>query len=128
MVRVLLAVAHSSLRAALEECLIPWEDVSCGTAATAEELWDRLSRDPWDVMILDLRLPEQTKVETVQSLHSAYPNLSILVISLSLGVPLHRWHEAGARGFVAKANLSTELIDAVKVLSRGGDYFPERGS
>jgi two-component system, NarL family, response regulator EvgA len=125
MVRVLLAVAHSTLRAALEECLIPEEDVSCGTAATAEELWDRLSRVPWDVIILDLRLPEQTKVESVQRLHATYPNLPILVISLSLGVPLHRWQEAGARGFVAKANLSTELIEAVRVLGRGGNYFPE---
>ena len=61
MVRGLLAVAHSSLRATLEECLMQEGKMSCGRAATPEKLWSRLSQDEWDVLILDLRLPEQTK-------------------------------------------------------------------
>ena len=127
MVRVLLAVAHPSLRAALEECLMPLADVSCGMAATAEELWDRLSRIPWDVVILGLRLPDRTKFETVQRLHELHPNLPILVISLSRGVSPRRWQDAGARGFVAKGDLSSQLVEAIRVISCGGNYFPEGG-
>ncbi|MDQ6733749.1 MAG: response regulator [Nitrospirota bacterium] len=125
MVRVLLAVAHSSLRATLEECLVQGGEMSCGTAATSEELWSRLSHDEWDVLVLDLRLPEQTKRATVHTLHARYPDLPILVLSLSRAVPFGRWQEAGARGFLAKAKLSTELIEAVRVISRGGKYFRE---
>ena len=122
MVRVLLAVAHSSLRATLEECLQGGE-MSCATAATPEELWSRLSQNTWDVLILDLRLPEQTKRATVYTLHERYPELPILVLSLNLAVPFGRWQEAGARGFLAKAKLSTELIEAVRAISQGGNYF-----
>jgi Response regulator containing a CheY-like receiver domain and an HTH DNA-binding domain len=125
MVRVLLAVAHSSLRAALEECLMRRGEMSCDTAATPEELWNRLSQNTWDVLILDLRLPEQTKRATVHTLHERYPDLPILVLSLNLAVPFSRWQEAGARGFLAKAKLSTELIEAVRIISQGGKYFPE---
>jgi two-component system, NarL family, invasion response regulator UvrY len=123
MVRVLLAVAHSSLRVTLEECLIHGGEISCDTAATPEELWRRLSQDEWDVLILDLRLPEQTKRATVRMLHERYPNLPILVLSLNLAVPFGRWQEVGARGFLAKAKLSTERIEAVRVISQGGNYF-----
>jgi len=123
MVRVLLAVAHSSLRATLEECLMQGGEMSCDTAATPEELWRRLSQNTWDVLILDLRLPEQTKRATVHTLHKRYPDLPILVLSLNLAVPFGRWQEAGARGFLAKAKLSTELIEAVRVISQGGNYF-----
>lgn len=125
MVRVLLAVVHSNLRAALEECLVQGGEVSCGTADTSEEVWSRLRHEQWDVLILDLRLPEQTKLETVQTLHDVYPNLPILVISLNLAVPSRRWHDAGARGFLSKTKLNTELIEAVRVISRGGKYFSE---
>ena len=97
--------------------------MSCDTATTPEELWSRLSQNTWDVLILDLRLPEQTKRATVHTLHERYPELPILVLSLNLAVPFSRWQEAGARGFLAKAKLNTELIEAVRVICQGGNYF-----
>ena len=73
MVRVLLAVAHSSLRATLEECLMQGGEMSCDTAATPEELWRRLSQNTWDVLILDLRLPDQPKRATSTRCINAIP-------------------------------------------------------
>ena len=125
MVSVLLAVAHGGLRAAIEECLIHGEEVICGTADTSEELWSRLRHDEWDVLIADLCLPDQTKLETVHTLHELYPTLPILVLSLNVTIPARRWQDAGASGFLSKAKLSTELVEAVRVISRGGKYFSE---
>lgn len=125
MVRVLLAVVHSNLRAALGECLTQAGEVSWGKAATPEELWSRLRHEQWDVLILDLRLPEQTKLQTVRTVHEVYPTLPILVLSLDLVIPPGRWQKAGARGLLSKTKLSTELIEAVRVVSRGGKYFSE---
>jgi DNA-binding NarL/FixJ family response regulator len=124
-VRVLLAVAHSNLRAALDECLVHGGELSCGTAATPEELWSRLRHEQWDVLILDLRLPEQTKLQTVRTVHEVYPTLPILVLSLDIVIPPHRWQEAGARGLLSKTKLSTQLIEVVRVISRGGKYFSD---
>lgn len=126
MVRVLLAVTHRLLRAALLEYLGAG-DVLCEEAASADELWDQLRRYQWDVLLLDLCLPQQTKLNTVRTLHDRYPNLPILVISFMADVPGWYWQEAGASGFVSKATLDTELIEAVKVVSQGGKYFSEGG-
>jgi DNA-binding NarL/FixJ family response regulator len=79
MVRVLLAEAHPSLRAALHEYLIHEGEVVCGTADTSEAVWNRLRHEQWDVLILDLRFPEQTKLQTVRTVHEIYPKLPILV-------------------------------------------------
>lgn len=126
MVRVLLAVTHSHLRTALDECLVQDGDISCGIAATSDELWSRLWQDEWDVLIVDLTLPEKTKLETVRTLHEFYPTLPILVISLNVTIPARRWQDAGAQGFLSKAKLGAELIEAVRAISQGGKYFSEQ--
>ena len=125
MVRVLLAEAHPNLRAALHEYLIHEGEVVCGTADTSEEVWSRLRHEEWDVLILDLRFPEQTKLQTVRTVHEIYPKLPILVISFTKGIAPRHWQHAGASGFLSKAELGTELSEAIRVVSRGGKYFFE---
>lgn len=122
MVRALLAIAHPLLRAALLEYLGAGE-VLCEEADSVKDLWDQLCHHPWDVLILDCCLPQQTKLQTVRTLHGRYPTLPILVISFAVDIPATYWQAAGASGLVSKAKLSTELIDAVKRISEGGTYF-----
>jgi two-component system, NarL family, invasion response regulator UvrY len=124
MVRVLLAVTHHLLRAALLDYLGAGKFV-CQEVESAEALWGQLLHPEWDVLILDLSLPQHTKLNTVRTVHDRYPNLPILVISFTADVPGWYWQDAGASGFVSKANLGTELIEAVKVVSQGGKYFSE---
>jgi DNA-binding NarL/FixJ family response regulator len=127
MVRVLLAVTHELLRAALQEYLVLPGEFICGEAANTDELWNQLLHQQWNVLILDMCLPEQTKLQTVHILHQFYPGLAILAISFSVNIPQKHWQEAGASGFVSKATLGAELIDAVRIISRGGKYFTGEG-
>lgn len=127
MLRVLLAVMHPLLRAALVEYLGVGE-VLCGEAATAEELWDQLRLHEWDVLILDLCSPQYTKLQTVRTVHGRYPNLPILAISFATDIPVHCWQDAGASGFVSKAKLAEEFIEAVRIISQGRKYFPNGGA
>jgi DNA-binding NarL/FixJ family response regulator len=126
MVRVLLAIVHPLLRAALLEYCVA-SGVLCGEAASAEELWDQLRLHEWDVLILDLRLPPHTKLQTLRTVHSRYPTLPILAVSFAADIPSRYWEDAGASGLVLKANLGTDLIEAVKIVSQGGKYFPAGG-
>jgi len=66
------------LRAALLEYLRAGK-VLCEEAASAEELWAQLRHHEWDVLILDLCLPQHTKLQTVRTVHGRYPNLPLLV-------------------------------------------------
>ena len=126
MVRVLLAVTHRLLRTALLEYLRAGK-VQCEDAASAEELIVQLRLHEWDVLILDLSLPQHTKFQTVRTVHGRYPDLPILVISFAVDIPTRSWQDAGASGFVSKAKLADELIEAVRVISEGWNYFPNEG-
>ena len=127
MVRVLLAITHGLLRAAVLEYLGA-DKVLCEEAGNAEALWEQLCRYPWDVLILDFCLPGHTKLQTLRTVHGRYPNLPILVISFAVDIPAKYWQVAGASGWVSKAKLSTELIEAVKRISEGGKYFSSEGA
>lgn len=126
MVRVLLAVANSALRAAVRECLIDDDKLVCTEVSSSEDLRSVLRRDSqWDVLILDIRVPQRTKLDTVRMLHKLYPTLPILVSSFDINIPPRHWRDAGASGFVSKADLGDELIDALRVISQGGKYFSD---
>jgi DNA-binding NarL/FixJ family response regulator len=114
------------LRAALLEHLRA-NKVLCEEAASADELRDQLRLHEWDVLILDLRLPQHTKLQTVRTLHGRYPDLPILVISFATDIPTRSWQQAGASGFVSKAKLADELIEAMRLISEGWNYFPNAG-
>ena len=127
MVRVLLAVTHEQLRATLKEHLVLTGEVVCGEAGTPEQLWDQLWHHEWNVLILDMSLRRQTKLQSVRTVHELYPAVPILALSLSIDIRRHHWEEAGASGFVSKAKLATELPEAVRIISRGGAYFSSEG-
>jgi DNA-binding NarL/FixJ family response regulator len=122
MVCALLAVMHPLLRTTLLD-YCEAEEVLCGEAATAEDLWGELQRHEWDVLVLDLCLPQHTRLQTVRAIHGRYPNLAIVAISLAVDIPTRCWKDAGASGFVSKTKLGAELVEAVKVISQGGLYF-----
>ena len=63
MVPVLLAVMHQLLHAALLEYCGEGE-VLCGEAARVEDLWDQLRLHNSDVLILDLCLPQDSKLQS----------------------------------------------------------------
>ena len=127
MVRVLLAVTHLGLRAALKEDVLPPGDFICGEAAHAEELWDQLAKHEWHVLVLDVCLPDHTKLQTLRTVHRRYPTLPILPIAISASITEKHWRDAGASGFVSKVSLNADLDEAVRVLSRGGTYFSDAG-
>ena len=85
MVRVLLAVRHDRLRAALHEVLLLPGEFICGEASNMDELWAHLLRQDWNVLLLDMSFPEQTKLQTVRTLRHSYPRLPILPISILSG-------------------------------------------
>ena len=127
MVRILLAVTHTLFRAALQDYLLLPDEFFCGEAATSDELWSQLGSQHWHVLILDMCLPDRTKLQTVRTVHDLYPQIPILAVSFSVAIETKYWQDAGASGFVSKAKLSTDLIEAVRVVSRGGKYFTDEG-
>jgi two-component system response regulator NreC len=75
------------------------------------------------VLVLDLRLPSGSTVETVRRLRGHAPNTQIVVLTMEDSPELARQAlDAGALGFVLKDRADSDLVAAVRLAARGEEY------
>lgn len=123
--RVLVVDDHALVRAGFRELIDATDDLSvggeAGTAAAALEL---AQKEDFDVVMLDISLPDASVVETVTILRRRRPNLPILIVSMhaeeQYAVNLLR---AGASGFFPKAGEAKDLLDALRTIVAGRKYI-----
>jgi DNA-binding NarL/FixJ family response regulator len=105
----------------------PYEVVAAvGTAAEAISICRRLKPD---LLVLDIKLPDQTGVAAVPHIRRASPATRIL---LCTAFPTEDWiseaDRCGADGFVEKTNTWDDFLLAVDRVSRGQRYFCSGGA
>jgi two-component system, NarL family, invasion response regulator UvrY len=101
-------------------------DAEFGEAGSAREALDQVVRNSWDVVLLDIELPDRDGLDLLKDLRLAAPQVPVLILS---GQPERDYGvqalKAGAAGFVAKTELATVLVDAIqKVCARGRHVSP----
>jgi DNA-binding NarL/FixJ family response regulator len=92
-----------------------------GTAAEATALG---LAGTWDIMILDLSLPDGNGLDVLKRVRDEHPRLPILILSVhAMEQFARRAINAGASGYLTKDTADTELASAMERLLRGGRYF-----
>jgi DNA-binding NarL/FixJ family response regulator len=127
MIDVLIADDHAIFREGLRQILSAQADIRVrGEAEDGEGVIDRLHRDAYDVLILDMSMPKRGGVALIAQIHALQPKLPILVLSM------HQEHQyavqairAGAAGYVIKASPSAELLEGVRRVARGGMFVSD---
>lgn len=78
-----------------------------------------------DLLTLDLNIPDFARpTATIQTIAEQYPTLAILIISAYSDPTLAaELIEAGARGYVPKAEASHDLVAALRQLADGGSWI-----
>jgi DNA-binding NarL/FixJ family response regulator len=119
--RVVLADDHAVVRAGYRRLL----ELEPGLQVVAEfadgesaYLW--LSEHPADVLILDLSMPGQGGLATLQRLHQRVPLLRVLIFTMHDSPELAaQLLKAGASGYLTKSSPPESLIDAVHQVAAG---------
>jgi len=96
-----------------------------GVYATGREMIDGLRNAPADVLLVDYSLgpTEIDGINLLQVLKIKAPTSKILVVSgHNNPATVELVMRAGARGFVAKADQLSTLVDAIRVVAAGGIY------
>jgi len=124
MIRVLIADDHAVVRQGLKQILgdTP-EMVVAGEATTGQEVLDKVRAEAWDVVILDISMPDHSGLDILKQLRSERPKLPVLVLSMhSEDQYAMRVLKAGASGYLTKDSAPDELVKAVRKVVRGGRY------
>ncbi len=99
------------------------EEVSLG----ADALLLLLQHVRWDVVILDLTLPDGSGLDVLQRIRELKAGLPVLILSMhSADHFARRALNAGASGYLTKDVADTELVTAVMHVVGGGTYLSTR--
>jgi two-component system, NarL family, invasion response regulator UvrY len=125
MINVLIADDHPLVRAGIRQCLMEDGQIrEIGEAATGQQTMDKLRSGPWDLLILDINMPDRSGLDILKHVCSGFPTTRVLVVS---GFPESQYAvnmlRAGASGFVPKDSPPSDLLKAVHTVVAGRRYI-----
>jgi DNA-binding NarL/FixJ family response regulator len=123
--RILIADDHAILRKGLQQILADeFPEAQFGEASSTQETLGALSKERWDLLVLDIFMPGRSGLEILYDVRKNHPQLPVLVLSSAPEDQLAvRVLKAGARGYLNKQVAPEELVNAVRKLLSGGWYL-----
>lgn len=128
MTRVLVVDDHPVVRHGLRRILTETFDrpVTVGEAADALEALDAVERQPWDVVVLDIAMPNGGGLEVLREIRRLSPRTPVLVLSVQPEDPYAvRVLRSGAAGFLSKESAPEELVTALRRVLAGRRYVSQ---
>jgi DNA-binding NarL/FixJ family response regulator len=123
-IRILLADDHTILRQGLKLILSSQPDLQVvGEAANGNEVVHLAQELRPDIVLLDVAMPELNGIDATRHMMETNPKLRILVLSMHKeAVYVREILRAGARGYLLKDVIDSELLSAVRSVARGDGY------
>ena len=124
-IKILLADDHTIVRQGLKMILSAQTDFKViGEAANGREAVDLAQKLHPDVVLMDVAMPELNGIEATRRMVAANSRLKVLVLSMHKeAVYVREILRAGARGYILKDAIDTELVSAVRSVAKGDGYI-----
>lgn len=134
MLRILVADDHAVVREGIKCLLADTVDlIVAGEARNGQEVFTQVNARTWDVLLLDITMPDRNGLEILEELRETHPTLPVLIFSMHAEPQYAREAlKVGATGYLTKESVATELADALRIVAQGqryisrvlGEYFP----
>lgn len=116
---------HPIIRKGIKDLLV--EERLCHVvveAASARAALAAVERESWDLMILDVALPDKHGLEVLKEVKLLRPTLPILMLSLYPEREFAlRAIKAGASGYITKDRSPSEVVTAIREVVAGRRYI-----
>lgn len=124
MANVLIADDHALIRNGLKQLLSGEPLVEkIAEAGSGDEAIDKLQSDRWDLLVLDIQMPDRSGMDILRQVRTTHPDTRVLILS---GFPEKQYAvnvlRAGASGYVNKEMAPEELLTAVRAVLQGRRY------
>jgi len=125
MITVLIADDHDIVREGIKQIVSETKDIVVGgEARTGGETLDQVRKRKWDVVVLDLNLPDRPGLDVLAQIKTIAPQLPVLILSMHQQVSYAvRALKAGALGYVSKDSAREHLVPAIRKLARGERFL-----
>src|SRR3954469_1934396 len=125
-IRLLIVDDHFVVRIGLTSALNLEPDMRVvAEARNGREAVGLFERHRPDVVVMDYQLPEMNGAEATAEIRRKWPEARVIVLSVDKGEEdVHRAVQAGASGYLPKSAEPRELVEAIRAIHSGGQYFP----
>jgi len=125
MKNILIADDHPAIRNGVKLILKnEFSEVEFGEAASGKETLEMLRQKNWDVMILDMDMPDGNGLEVLKKLKEQQCKVPVLMFSMHLEEEIAiRALKAGAFGYLSKDTASEELAEAIRIILSGKKFI-----
>jgi two-component system invasion response regulator UvrY len=122
--KILIADDHAVVRAGIRQYLETEPSIrEIGEAATGKDALEQLRTREWDLVLLDIFMPDQSGLDILRHIQTDFPKVRVLILS---GLPEKQYAvsvlRAGASGYLPKESAPEDLIKAVQTVLAGRRY------
>lgn len=123
--RVLVVDDHAVVRAGIRMLLESAADLTVvGEGDNGQEALRLAEALKPDVIVMDVTMPLMDGVEATQRIKQKLPDVAVLALTIHEGADyFFRMLKAGASGYVPKRAAPGELLEAIRVVSKGNVYL-----
>jgi len=122
---VLVVDDHAFIRRGVRSILEPFPEWElCGEAENGQEAIQKASELNPAIVVMDVSMPVLDGIAATQEIKKSHPQTHVILLTLHNSRELlSRAFQAGARGYVLKADVDDELLKALRIVTGDGSYI-----
>ncbi|HJX57645.1 MAG TPA: response regulator transcription factor [Thiobacillus sp.] len=123
--RILIVDDHAIVREGLKQILAEVDDIEvAGEADCSSRALQMARREPWDMVLMDISMPDRSGLETLELLKKEHPGIKVLMLSMYRETQYAvRALKTGAAGYLNKQSAPNQLVDAIRLVASGKKYI-----
>jgi two-component system invasion response regulator UvrY len=123
--RILSVDDHAIVREGLKQILAEVDDIEVAGEADCSSQAMKMARlEPWDMVLMDISMPDRSGIETLELLKKEHPAIKVLMLSMHRETQYAvRALKSGAAGYLNKQSAPDQLVDAIRLVASGKKYI-----
>ena len=122
---VLVVDDHAFIRRGVRSILEPFPEWElCGEAENGQEAIQKTAELNPAIVVMDVSMPMLDGIAATEAIKKSHPRTHVILLTLHNSRELLlRAFQAGARGYVLKADVDGELLKALRIVTGEGSYI-----
>ena len=126
--RIIIADDHAVVRTGLQLILDETTDMSiCDEAANGDELIEKLRRNRYDLVLLDISMPGKDAMDVLKEIKTIWEHTPVVIFSMNPDeIYAVRMIRNGASAYINKETDPKRIIEILRIVLSGKKYFTQQ--
>lgn len=126
-IKIIIVDDKKNIREGLKLMLARTKEIKImAEASDGKEAIDLITQNEYDVVLMDIKMPNMDGIEATKKIKKTHPHIKILTNSYQVSsFHINEMLRAGASGFIRKGDDIDSYIEAIWTVDNGGIYLSD---